>query len=282
MPELPEVETVRRGLRTIIGRRIDRVEVHHPRSVRRSSAEELAVRLEGATVTDVTRRGKYLFVTTDSDSVMMIHLRMSGQILVQSPHGERPRHCHVVLTLAPDSEGSDLEVRFVDPRTFGEVVAVDQGAVEDRLPELSRLGPDPIEDGLTRRELARALSGTRRPVKVALLDQRIVAGIGNIYGDEILHRAGVSPFRAATQVGRGQLTRLHGAIHEVLNKAIACGGSTLGDAQYIGVDGRPGAFQNRHRVYGRAGSTCVTCGRSRVDAAQLGGRTTCWCRFCQR
>lgn len=282
MPELPEVETVRRGLRAVVGRRIDRVEVHHLRSVRRSSPEELVSRLVGATITDVTRRGKYLLVSTDGDSTFMIHLRMSGQILLDAPHCERPRHCHVVLSLARLSEDSDIELRFVDPRTFGEIVAFDRGAVEERLPELSRLGPDPIEDGLTRAQLGRALSGTRRPVKAALLDQRIVAGIGNIYGDEILHRAGVSPFRPAARVGREQLSRLHGAIHDVLNEAIACGGSTLGDAQYIGVDGRPGAFQSRHRVYGRAGSMCITCGRSRVDAATLGGRTTCWCRSCQR
>ena len=282
MPELPEVETVRRGLRAIVGRRIERVEVHHLRSVRRTSPEELAARLEDATITDVSRRGKYLFVSTDGDSMIMIHLRMSGQIRLDAPRCERPAHCHVVLSLARHSDGSDVEVRFVDPRTFGEVVAFDRGEVEERLPELSRLGPDPIEDGLTRAQLGRALSETRRPVKAALLDQRIVAGIGNIYGDEILHRAGVSPLRPAANVGRDQLRRLHGAVHEVLNEAIACGGSTLGDAQYIGVDGRPGAFQSRHRVYGRAGSLCVTCGRSRVVAAPLGGRTTCWCRSCQR
>lgn len=266
----------------VVGRRIDRVEVHHPRSVRRSSPEELAERLEGAVITGVTRRGKYLFVSTDTDSSVMIHLRMSGQILVHPSNRERPRHCHVVVSLARHVDEPDTEVRFVDPRTFGEVVAFDRWSVTERLPEVAHLGPDPIEEGLTRGQLARALSRTRRPVKVALLDQRVVAGIGNIYGDEILHRAGVSPFRVAARVGREQLARLHGAIHAVLNEAIACGGSTLGDAQYIGVDGRPGAFQNRHRVYGRAGSLCITCGRSRVDAAQLGGRTTCWCRTCQR
>lgn len=281
MPELPEVETVRRGLVSVVGRRIDNVEVHHQRSVRRTSPEELSAHLVGATITEVGRRGKYLLISTDGHTVM-IHLRMSGQVLIAGIDTDRPRHCHVVFGLAPMADIERQELRFIDPRTFGEVVVFDPAEVERRLPEIALMGPDPIVDGVTVDELHEALSGTRRPVKSVLLDQRAIAGIGNIYGDEILHRAGVSPMRPADRVGRAQLLRLHRALHEVLTEAIACGGSTLGDAQYVGVDGRPGGFQGQHRVYGRAGELCSSCGRSRVTSARLGGRTTCWCRSCQR
>lgn len=281
MPELPEVETVRRGLVAVVGRRIESVEVHHQRSVRRTSPEELSAHLVGATITEVGRRGKYLLISTDGHAVM-IHLRMSGQVLIADADTDRPRHCHVVLGLAPSADGERHELRFIDPRTFGEVVVFDPSEVAHRLPEIARMGPDPIVDGLTVTELREALGRTRRPVKSVLLDQRAIAGIGNIYGDEILHRARISPIRPADRIGRAQLLRLHQALHEVLTEAIACGGSTLGDAQYVGVDGRPGGFQGRHRVYGRAGELCPSCGRSRVTSARLGGRTTCWCRSCQR
>lgn len=282
MPELPEVETVRRGLVAVVGRRIDRVEVHHQRSVRRTSPEELSAHLAGAVITDVQRRGKYLLMSTDREVAVMIHLRMSGQVLIADVHEERPRHCHVVLDLAPVANVGRQELRFVDPRTFGEVVVFDPNDVAGRLPELAHLGRDPIVDGLTVSELGRTLSSTRRPVKAVLLDQRAIAGIGNIYGDEILHRAGISPLRSADRIGRSQLLRLHRAVHEILTEAIDCGGSTLGDAQYVGVDGRPGGFQGRHRVYGRAGELCLSCRRSRVTSVRLGGRTTSWCRSCQR
>lgn len=283
MPELPEVETVRRGLASAItGWRVDGVEVHHDRVVRRTSRADLIDRLQGRVIMDVYRRGKYLLFSLDSGASFMVHLRMSGQVLIHETNQERPRHTHVVLVLTPPHSGSAVEFRFVDPRTFGEIVAwgPDDGA--ERLPELATLGPDPVVDGLTLGELSHALTRTKRPIKAVLLDQRMVAGIGNIYGDEILHRAGLNPGRPAARVNRQQLVRLHRAIHDVLKEAIACGGSTLGDAQYVGVDGRPGAFQIQHRVYGRAGARCVTCGRSEVASARIGGRTTSWCRVCQR
>lgn len=283
MPELPEVETVRRGLRSaIIDCRIEQVEVNHDRVVRRTSRTDLVERLLGSMITDVSRRGKYLLFSLDSGGTFMVHLRMSGQVLIHDVKVQRPRHTHVVLTLVPSRDRPTVEFRFVDPRTFGEVVACTADELVERLPELAALGPDPVVDGLGREDLGRILARTKRPIKAVLLDQRMVAGIGNIYGDEILHRAGIDPWRPAAQVHRTQLTRLHRALHDVLAEAISCGGSTLGDAQYVGVDGQPGEFQGKHRVYGRAGSRCLTCGRSQVVSARLGGRTTCWCRVCQR
>ncbi len=283
MPELPEVETVRRGLMgVVIDRSIERVEVNHDRVVRRTSRGDLIDALQGSMITDVGRRGKYLIFSLDSGGLFMVHLRMSGQVLIHPVERSRPRHSHVVLTLAAREDRPVEEFRFVDPRTFGEVVACAAEDLVERLPELDRLGPDPVVDGLSRVDLGRALARTQRPLKTVLLDQGVIAGIGNIYGDEILHRAGISPWRPASRVQRGQLARLHRALHDVLAEAIDSGGSTLGDAQYVGVDGRPGEFQSRHRVYGRAGKRCLTCGRAQVVSARLAGRTTSWCRVCQR
>lgn len=269
---------MRRGLqRTVVGHRIRHVEVGRERVVRRTSREELVARLTGVVLESVRRRGKYLFAELDSGDRLMIHLRMSGQVLVADPRTERPAHTHVVLAL-----DDSCEVRFVDPRTFGEVVAYDPADEAALVPEVARLGPDPVAEGLTRAQLGSALHSTSRPVKAALLDQRIVAGIGNIYGDEILHRAGISPVRPARAVNSRQLSRLHEAVHAVLGAAVEAGGSTLGDAQYVDVSGAAGGFQDHHRVYARSGLPCLTCGRGHVVSAVVGGRTTSWCRVCQR
>ena len=280
MPELPEVETVRRGLeQRFVGRRIVGVEVGRERSVRRTSREEVIARLTGTTPVAARRRGKYLIVDLDSGDEMMIHLRMSGQVLIDAPANPRPPHTHVVLTLA--GRPSE-ELRFVDPRTFGEVVVYDPASASDVVPELSRLGPDPVTEGLDLAQLRAALASTARAVKAALLDQSLVAGIGNIYGDEILHRARVHPKRPARKVSRDQARRLHVSIHEVLNEAIAQGGSTLDDAQYVDLSGEAGSYQDHHRVYGRAGQRCLSCGRGFVLSGTIGGRTSSWCGVCQR
>lgn len=278
MPELPEVETVRRGLvRHVVGRRIEAVELGRPRAFRRVGAERLVSGLVDRTVNAVERRGKYLLLPLDSSETMMVHLRMSGQLLVHEASTPRPKHTHVVLRL---DDGS--EVRFVDPRTFGEVVVFAPGEIDVVVPELSRLGPDPLVDPFDEAVLRRSLARTRRALKATLLDQSVVAGIGNIYGDEILHRARLSPMRPADRVNRSQLHRLARAVVEVLNEAVAAGGSTLRDAQYVDPLGRAGSFQDRHRVYGRAGRPCLTCGRGRIKSAAIGGRTSHWCGVCQR
>ena len=278
MPELPEVETVRRGLEQhFVGRRITKVEVGRERSVRRTSREEVIARLTGVRVVEAQRRGKYLLCPLSSGDCVMIHLRMSGQVLIDTIGSERPTHSHVVMTL---DDGNEL--RFVDPRTFGEVVVFDPADVSHVLPELAALGRDPIVDGLTLAELRHVLRTTTRAVKATLLDQHLIAGIGNIYGDEILHRAKVHPRRPARNVGPTQSARIHVALHEILRTAIDQGGSTLGDAQYVDLDGGAGSFQDQHRVYARSGLPCLTCGRGTITSAAIGGRTTSWCKVCQR
>lgn len=280
MPELPEVETVRRGLAaTVVGAPITDVEVHHPRTVRRTSAGALTDGLRGTTITAFARRGKYLLGELASGARLMVHLRMSGRLLVVDAGAPRPAHTHVVVHLGDDRA---RELWFVDPRTFGEVVVYDPHDEADIIPELGRLGVDPVTDGLEPGELAHLLEGRRRALKALLLDQATIAGIGNIYADEICHVAGIDPRRRADTLGARRVARLHDAIHDVLDAAIASGGSTLRDRQYMGADGRGGWFQLQHRVYDRAGLECRTCGRAVVRRTVITGRSAYFCPRCQR
>ncbi len=277
MPELPEVETVRRGLEQhLVGRQIVRVEVGRERVVRRTSPEALIAGLSGTTVVAAQRRGKYLLLPLDSGDTMMIHLRMSGQVLLAAGGAARPPHTHVVMYL---DDGS--EAWFVDPRTFGEVVVFDPDRVDVELPPVAQLGVDPIAESFERADLRRIIRSTSRALKPLLLDQQVIAGIGNIYADEILHRSRLRPDRSASTVDSRATNRLHEAIIDILTSAIEVGGSTLGDAQYVDLMGESGSYQDDHRVYGRAGERCLTCGRGWIRRTVSGGRSTHWCGVCQ-
>lgn len=280
MPELPEVETVRRGLAVrLVGRMIEHVEVGRERTVRRTSRQALIDGLTGTIIVGTHRRGKYLLLRLDSGDEVMIHLRMSGRVLISPIDEPRPPHTHVAARLS----GHPVEeLRFVDPRTFGEVVVFDPRHVAVEIPDLARLGLDPITDGLTRTQLRTIVLGRARQLKPLLLDQHVVAGIGNIYCDEILHAARLRPDRPSDSLSGQEITRLHGQIHRVLGEAIEAGGSTLADTQYVDVDGNGGQFQLEHRVYDRAGQRCLTCSRGSIVRVISGGRSTCYCPRCQR
>jgi len=286
MPELPEVETVRRGLeRRLVGRSLSDVEVTGLRTVRRTSPGALVAGLDGVTVLGVERRGKYLVLRFDEGARAMIHLRMSGQVLISGRRDPRPAHTHVVMSLSDDAErGRDEEVRFVDPRTFGEVVAFRETDAAVLVPELDRLGWDPLlePEAMTPRRWRALLAGRRRQLKALLLDQHPVAGIGNIYSDEILHRARLRPGRRSDDLSAQQARRLLGAIGEVLAEAVAHGGSSLRDAQYVDVDGRQGGYQAFHRVVDKEGRWCGTCERARIRRSVAAGRSSYWCPWCQR
>jgi formamidopyrimidine-DNA glycosylase len=283
MPELPEVETVRRGLaRFAVGRRVDRVEVGRERTVRRTSRQALIDGLTGATITAANRHGKYLRLPLDTGDEMMIHLRMSGQVLVANAGADRPPHTHVVLHLDPSGEHPRHELWFVDPRTFGEVVVFDPENVAVELPELANLGVDPIAGELTLPIVRRLLRARHRLLKPMLLDQHVIAGIGNIYADEILHESRLRPDRMSDELGPPAERRLHAAIHRVLEAAIAAGGSTLGDSQYVDLYGEWGSYQESHKVYGRAGERCLTCGVGWVRRTVSAQRSTHYCPRCQR
>lgn len=281
MPELPEVETVRRGLQqSVVGRKVLKVEVGRERTVRRTSREALIDGLTGVKIISAKRRGKYLLCDLDSGQKLMMHLRMSGRLIIAEPGAARPPHTHVVMHLA-NAETIESELWFVDPRTFGEVVVFDPDKLKTQMPDLAKLGVDPLTDEFTPEILRELFKKRRGNLKALLLNQHFVAGIGNIYADEILHLAKLRPDRLPDRLNHATLTRLHSAIVKVLNNAVAAGGSTLKDTQYVDLEGQTGSFQDEHRVYGRGGLPCLTCGKGRILMTIVAGRTTCYCSACQ-
>ena len=281
MPELPEVETVRRGLQQNgVGRKIVKVEVGRERTVRRTSREALIDGLTGVKILTAMRRGKYLICDLDSEQKLMIHLRMSGRLIIAKPNSQRPPHTHVVMHLA-SIDTVESELWFVDPRTFGEVVVFDPDLIKTQMPDLANLGVDPLVDEFSPEILRELFKNRRGKLKALLLNQHFVAGIGNIYADEILHLAKLRPDRLPGRLTPVVLSRLCEAIIEVLNKAVNAGGSTLKDTQYVDLDGQTGNYQEHHRVYGRSGLQCLTCRKGRILMTTVAGRTTCYCSACQ-
>ena len=275
MPELPEVETVRRGLALkISGRRIVRAELRRP-DLRRPFPPALAARLDGARIGALGRRGKYILIELDADGLLLLHLGMSGRVTADRAALPDAPHDHVVLTL---DDGT--VIRFNDPRRFGTLDYVKRGE-EDRHPLLVGLGPEPLEPGFDDAYLATKLAGRLTPIKAALLDQRVVAGLGNIYVCEALFRARLSPRRVAASIGLGRAARLVAAIRSVLSEAIAAGGSSLRD--YVQADGALGYFQHHWAVYGREGGACPGCDcGAGVRRIVQSGRSTFFCAKRQR
>lgn len=273
MPELPEVETIRRGLsRSLAGRRVIGVVVRERRLRRPVDLRGLG-RLEGAAIVAVHRRGKYLLIEIDGGATLLVHLGMTGRLWV-SPRSRPARpHEHVVFDL---DDGRQL--RFADSRRFGLIELVPGGRLA-RHPLLADLGPEPLGSAWTAAGLHAATRGRRKPVKNVLMDARTVVGIGNIYACEALHRAGVSPRRAAGRIGPAAWVRIVGAVREVLNEAIRRGGTTLRD--YVDAEENAGLFSVDLQVYGREGETCGRCG-GRIRRIVMAGRGTFYCPGCQR
>jgi formamidopyrimidine-DNA glycosylase len=289
MPELPEAETIARQLRSeIIGAQIDRVQVRHPRSIRRRGAENenpnpgfasrrarFARALRGRRITGVGRRGKAVLLTLDDADTLVVRLGMSGQILVRPTGTPREKAARVILGLG------ERELRFVDPRTFGQM-AVRRGTGPDAFPDFWEYGPEPLSPKFTPAYLAAALRGRRTRIGVALMDQHLVAGIGKIYADEICFRAGLRPTRLAGRLTRPMLQRLWRAARQVLREAIRCCGTTDADGAYLDAFGQAGRFRTRLRVYRRTGQPCRVCGTPIRRTRLSGGRGMHWCPVCQR
>ncbi len=275
MPELPEVETTIRGLRPVLeGARIERVLLRRA-DLRRPFPADLGQRLTGATVTGLGRRAKYGLIETDRGDTMIFHLGMSGRWRVDP--SETQTHDHLVLTTGAGDAGGGRVLALNDPRRFGSVDLMETAAIALYAPFLA-MGPEPLGPELTVAYLVQALAGRMSPIKAMLLDQRIVAGLGNIYVCEALHMAGIAPSRAAGRIKRPQLALLIEAIRTVLAAAIEAGGSTLRD--YARPDGELGYFSKQWLVYGREGEPC-SCG-ALVKRRPEGGRSTFWCSTCQR
>ncbi len=271
MPELPEVETTVRGLRPIlVGERIARLTLARA-GLRRPFPDDLVQRLTGATVTGIARRAKYGLIATDRDSVMIFHLGMSGRWRTDA--GEPQIHDHLRIETA-----TGRQVALNDPRRFGSVDLVD-GDPEQGFAPFRALGPEPLSDAFDAPMLAAALAGRAAAVKLLLLDQRIVAGLGNIYVCEALHMAGIAPTRAGGRIAAKRLARLVEAVKTVLLRAIAAGGSSLRD--FVHPDGQLGYFAREWLVYGREGAPCRTCARP-IERIVQGGRSTFHCARCQK
>lgn len=277
MPELPEVETIRRELeREAVGKKIKAVEVTGTRSVRRhTNRKQFISRLDGTKLTAVSRKGKYLLVTLDSGDLLVIHLGMSGQLLKTQPKDPVVKHTHVVITF---TQGGQL--RFIDPRTFGELFVTTPDELTAQVPELAELGIDPVDQPMSWQTFGRLLLSHPVKLKAFLMDQKILAGIGNIYSDEILFDAGLRYDRIADTLSTQEIRRLYRSVVETLHDAIKYGGSTLSDEQYVDLYGKTGEYQHHHRVYDREKHACPRC-RGVITKVKFAGRSTYFCESCQ-
>jgi len=270
MPELPEVETIARGLhKRLAGDRIDEVWIGDKSNLLKSPAAEIARVLRGARIVGFRRVGKHIVgdleAKTKGPAQWVIHLGMTGRCVVCAPDVEHAKHTHLIATLE-----SGRELRFVDPRRFGKLQVLEGRA-------FAAAGAEPI--AADREEFMGMFRGRKTPIKSALLNQRLLSGIGNIYADESLFRAGVRPRRRAAGLTRADLLRLYEAIQAVLAEAIAAGGSSVSD--YVDVSGDEGFFQLQHRVYQRTGEPCLVCGES-IKRVVVAGRSSHYCPHCQR
>lgn len=271
MPELPEVETTRRGITPhIVGRRVCDVVARVP-ALRWPLPPDLAVRLDDACLQGVERRAKYLLLNF-ADGTLLLHLGMSGSLRIVAPDTSPATHDHLDIVF----EGNTV-LRLRDPRRFGACLWVDGPAQSH--PLLAHLGPEPLGDDFDGDYLYRLAGKRTAAVKSFLMDGRVVVGVGNIYATEALFLAGIRPARAAGSVSCARYRRLAEAVRAVLRSAIDHGGTTLRD--FVDGSGKPGYFRNELQVYGRAGQPCMQCGEP-LAAARLGQRATVWCRYCQR
>jgi formamidopyrimidine-DNA glycosylase len=273
VPELPEVETIRAGLEPLlVGQTFEHVEIEDARLTRPHDPVEVAAELVGETVAALERRGKYLVVRFESGRVLLIHLRMTGSLLLVR-NGTAPEDPYRRAVIRLDNES---DVAYRDVRRFGTWLLLDPGELEPYL--ATRVGEELLDRRLSAQTLERLLDRRRAPIKAVLLDQRVFAGVGNIYADEALWWAKIHPLRPAASLERGELRALVRGVRKSLTHGIARQGATLRD--YRGADGRSGSMQREFRVYGRLGEPCTRCGAP-IEKTRAGGRGSWYCPKCQ-
>ncbi len=274
MPELPEVETFVRELAPdLAGRTVVAARVFWPRTVAAPAVEEFPHRLAGLRFDRFDRRGKYMLLGLSDGSTLIVHLRMTGKLYVLPGDTQPDKHTHVVLDL-----DDGRSIHYTDPRKFGRMWLVD-----DPAHVIAKLGPEPLGEGFAPQGLAARLAGRTAPIKALLLDQRIVAGVGNIYADEALFGAGIHPSRPGGSLSPDEVARLHEAVRAVLAKGIERRGSTLGPSvlqNYLPPSGQPGAAQEGHQVFRRTGQPCLVCGTP-IARSVVAQRSTHFCPTCQ-
>jgi len=281
MPELPEVETIARGLhKRVAGDTIQSIWLGEKPEPLKSSPRDIAKVLEHSKIVQVRRVGKHIVFDLkqpgkggdrrERNGQWVVHLGMTGKMQVTTPDAEVGKHTHAIARLA-----SGREVRFVDPRRFGRLAVV--GAQPSVSVSFQAPGDEPLESQAER--FIELFRGRKTPIKSALLNQKLLSGVGNIYADEALFRAGIRPRRRAASLTRDRLRKLHAAVQEVLREAIALGGSSVSD--YVNADGEAGFFRLQHRVYGREGEPCLVCGRQ-IKRGVIAGRSSHYCSHCQK
>jgi formamidopyrimidine-DNA glycosylase len=273
MPELPEVETMVRDLQSrVTGRTITEVDASFTGTVRYPAFPEFAERVRGRTITSIGRRGKYAIFALDSGDALIVHRGMTGSLLHRT--GDEPREPYVRLTFHLD-DGTEL--RFDDPRKFGKVFVMNAEGRERALP-WETMGPEPLSPDFTEGYLSERLANRKAPIKPLLLDQQTVAGLGNIYVDESLYRAGIHPLRPAGSLTAGEIARLYESIRGVLSRAIHGRGTTF--SSYRDIEGREGTYQNTLAVFRKSGEPCPACGTP-IERIVVAGRGTHFCPSCQ-
>lgn len=274
MPELPEVETTRRGLEPYLAnKRIVEAVSRRPRMLRRQPRDQdFADRLRGRRVNVLRRQGKFLLFDLEGDLTWVTHLGMSGRMEVAIPGEPEANHTNVVVRTA------DHEIRFVDPRTFGFMAVLTPEELAGST--IAQLGPDALTDLPSSRTLASRFVGRKPPIKSLLLDQRIIAGVGNIYADEILFRAKVAPLRPGGSLSFDEVKTIRQAVGPVLRAGLKHGGTSLADLAYLLPDGRAGDYLQRLKVYGREGEPCRRCG-GEIRRSVISQRSSFWCASCQ-
>lgn len=274
MPELPEVETIRRTLEEKLkGKTFVGVEVFLEKMLKVADCEDIGTVLSGKKINSIDRRGKYLIIQLSGGLAMVIHLRMTGQLMYCSPDQERGKHTHVIFYL-----NDKFELRFADQRQFGKVQLVPIKELGN-VAGLKSLGVEPFGDGFTREFFKKELRNRRTKIKPLLLDQTFVAGIGNIYADEALFKAMINPERVASTLSPREASRLHLAVKHVLLEGIENKGTSIKD--YVDGDGNQGTNQNNLKVYGRQGEQCIKCGKV-IEKKSVGGRSSHFCPKCQK
>lgn len=272
MPELPEVESVKNGLKSlIIGKSIDSVDVLWANIIEDPSVEEFREKITGETFRDVKRRGKFLLFVLDNYTLIS-HLRMEGKFRLENSGEPRIKHTHVIFNL-----NTEEELRYLDVRKFGRMSLVTHSDVWTH-PSLVQLGPEPVDQSLLKADLEKNLKKTNRPIKAVLLDQHVIAGIGNIYADEILFSAGVHPGKKASELTVNEVCSIHQSTIQVMSEAVRSGGTTI--RTYANAFGLEGSFQNKLKVYGKTGEACVHCGHL-IEKIKIAQRGTHYCPNCQ-
>lgn len=271
MPELPEVETIIRGLQQqLIGLKIVRIRVILPKVIREDK-ERFVSLLKGASVQGIKRRGKIILIALSNKMTILVHLKLSGQIIYTSPEKPSSKHTHLIFDL---SDGNQL--RYIDPRQFGYFLLINNSELS-QIRQLTTLGPDPLKISLD--DFKERISKRKGRIKSLLLNQSFLAGIGNIYADEILHQAQIHPLEPAQTISIPQIEKLYQSIKEILTEAIKQKGSSIRD--YLDSSGQEGGYQKLHQVYQREGKPCFTC-QTKIARLKIGSRSSYFCPNCQK